>query len=154
MTRPTDLPPDLPPGRLDYATARPAAVDPDWYALSRHLLGWGLLEALLVVMVARVIPKFEAIFVDFKLDLPAPTKLLLALSRGSGIMLLVVMTAIGILHAFAAAVWYPRSSRPARFLYRTALFLLFAGVVAFVVLALFLPYLHLIDAVSGTGSKR
>lgn len=154
MTRPTDLPPDLPPSRLDYVDARPAGAGLDWYALTRHLIGWGFLEAVLVVMVTRVIPRLEDILRDFKVDLPAPTKILLTLSRGSGVFLFVVIAAIGIAHAFAAAAWYPHSSRPAKFLYRLALLLLFAGAIAFVVLALFLPYLRLIEGVSGTGSKQ
>jgi type II secretory pathway component PulF len=154
MTRPPSLPPDFPPGRLNYADARSAPARFNWYALSWHLIGWALLETLLIVMVTRVLPRFEEIFNDFKLDLPAPTKTLLALSRGSGIMLVIVTAAVSIAHAFAAAAWYPHSSRFGRFLYGLVLFLLSAAVIAFVVLALFMPMISLIDGVSGSGSRK
>jgi hypothetical protein len=150
MTRPPALPPDLPPSRLDYADVRSSSTSIDWYAFTRHLIGWAVFGTLLLVMVLQVIPRFEDIFKDFRLDLPAPTKTLLALSRRPGVFLVVLAVPFAIAHAFAAAAWYPHSTRLGRFMYRLVVLLLIAAIVTFVVLALFLPYMALIEGISGS----
>lgn len=154
MTRPPPLPPDRPAARLDYADA--PGVPPlglDWYAFTRHLIGWAVFGTAVFVLVVFVVPRFEDIFRDFKLDLPAPTKFLLRASR-AGYLLAIFAAPLALAHAFAAAALYPRSGRMGRFLYRLMLVLVLGAVVAVVVLALFMPYVAIMEGISGMGPKK
>lgn len=106
--------------------------------------------ALLFALLAWVVPRFEGVLQDFKVSLAAPTKTLLSISHSS--VLLFLLAPLALIHAFAAAAWYPRSSRLGRFLYRVVLILLLGAVCVFLFIALFLPYVTLMNGISGAGA--
>ena len=155
----SDPPPPLPPRQpVEYGAGSPF-VSPrfDAYAMVVHLMGWTLFTTVILLLAVFIVPRFGEIFMDYRLDLPYPTKVLLRVSRfltdgGAERFLLLLLLPIPFVHALAAGLLYPRAGRGRRLMYRLLVTLAITGVVLFVVLALFLPYIALINAVS--GNKR
>ena len=142
---PLPVPPDDP--RLEYRTYTPGpARSPVDVAT---LIFCALTAVLLTVAPLFVVPRFEDIFRDFGTKLPAVTVALLRLSRALAGGLVVV---VWVLAAVPVVVSIPLGLTGRRML-RLVTFLLLAGAVLWVVLALFMPYVTLIQTVSG-GAKK
>jgi type II secretory pathway component PulF len=156
VTRPVaNTPPPLPaggPAPVPYA--RPGTVQSsrafDLRPFFTHLATWAVLAVAYLAVTVLAVPKFEAIFKDFKLDLPLLTKLLLTFSRWPnailGVMLLVVLAAGD---SVCAGFLHRKLSPTARRFYRLAVYLLLAGAVLFLALALLLPLIALMDGIAG-----
>ena len=133
---------------LDYAGPGAARrVRLDGMALATHLTGWLLVIGVFEVLAVFVVPRFEDIFKDFKLALPAATMQLLWMARDGSF--LVLLLGVGVAHSFAAAWWYRRAGRGTLLAYRIVLFLLLAGSILFVLAALHLPLVSLLTGLSG-----
>ena len=148
-------PPPLPPRQLDYGRPDPASPGPDrsdWaWAFLPPFLSFGAAIGVITLAMVFVIPRFEQIFKDFKMDLPGPTKLLLAISRWftnnyGWAVSAVACTALAVGLAFLDG----RARRRGRWFYPLLAALVFVGVVVFVVIALFLPMITLVEGISGT----
>ena len=159
-----DVPPPIPPGAagaagaargagpLGYARPGTGVSTPlfDVQTFFTHLTCWTVALVLFVVTIFFVVPKFSAIFYDFKLDLPAATKLLMTLSRqpvAGFLVALLLITGAG--ESVAAGFWHRRSTPGVRRAYRLAVVFVVGAITLFVALAIFLPYVALIEGVSG-----
>ena len=120
-----------------------------------HLVGWTLGLGLFAWLSVYVVPRYERTIADFQLDLPYASKLLLlaaANARDGGVFLLLVP--LGIAHALAAAVFLRRAGRGRRTAYRLVVTLVLGAVVLFVVLALFLPLVGVMNSLGGAGGPK
>ena len=151
-------PPPIPPRALDYGGPDPQSPGrsaDDWiWAFLPPFLSFGAVIGVFTLAMVFVIPRFEQIFKDFRLDLPGPTKLLLAVSRWftndyGWAFSVAACTALAVGLAFLDE----RARRRRRWLYPLLALLLFIGAVVFVILALFLPMISLMDGISGTSKK-
>lgn len=104
-----------------------------------------------------VLPAIEAMFRDFHVKLPTLTIWILHLSRINAIGFVAGVCMVGVLPPFLIPLlrpWPPQEPgyRPR---YAFLLFLLlYLAFVATMILALFMPYVRLIDSISGTGGKK
>ena len=120
-----------------------------------HLVGWALGLGLFAWLSVYVVPRYERSIAEYQLDLPGATRLLLlaaANARHGHIFLLLVP--LGIAHALEAAAFLRRAGRGRRAAYRLVLTLVLAAVALFVILALFLPMVALINSLSGAGGSK
>lgn len=146
-----------PPLPLNYATPVARGRVLAWPC---HLLLGAVVSVSLVVLAVSllIVPRFAAIFKDFKTDLPMVTKLVLSfcwwLGPGWGwcaaLLLAMAVVAVGV----AIDVIASEVSRVRRYTVTMTIVLLLADVVWAVVaiVAMFAPMLSLMDSVS--GSKR
>ncbi len=157
-----DPPPPLPAFRpVDYAPGAGSvrlSRGFDYSAMVTHLFGWAVFTTVILLILLLVVPRFEEVFMDFKLDLPSSTRLLLRMSRflthgGVERLLLVFAVPIPFLHAAAAGFLYPRLGRGGRLAYRLLLTLALAVLVLVFVIALFMPQIALMEGISGGGNK-
>ena len=152
-----DVPPPMPPGAAGQGPvgyARPGTVRPappfDLQAFFTHLTCWTIAVIIFLVMTLFVVPRFNAIFMDFRLDLPLATKVLFTVCRWPlAVVPLLLLLLAGAGDSVAAGFWRPRSTLGIRRAYRLGVVFVTAVVALFVALAIFLPYVALIDAVSG-----
>jgi hypothetical protein len=150
------LPPPQPPQPLEYSTPVQRRVRP-WIDLS---LAFSCVSAALAVTVVlfMVVPRAAATFQDYGTKLPTSTVLLLRFSRfcrAGGIVLVWVLFAALPFVAPRFGTWTPESPRrryfkPSRLL--LTLFLMFFF--GWIVIALFTPYVNLIDSVSQPTRNR
>jgi hypothetical protein len=121
-----------------------------------HLIGWAIGLGMFAWLSIYVVPRYERTIADYKLDLPSATKVLLlaaANARNGGLFLL--LAPVGIAHSLAAAAFLRRAGRGRRATYRLVLTLVLAAVALFVILGLFLPWVGVINSLSGgAGSKK
>ncbi len=127
---------------------RPAGSWGIWVA---YFLLWPAVALILTVSCLFIVPKFTAMFLDFKVQLPDATRLLIGFSRwfqhyGWAIVWLM---SFGIAFAMSAATW--RSKTPWRTFRIThrLLWVLLALLIAFGVWALYAPMLNLVTTISG-----
>ncbi len=120
-----------------------------------HCIPWFALFALVIGISLFVIPKFEAIFMDFSTELPMLTRVELGVARwirndGGWAMAWMVPVAMG---AFSAAIAYRRGRRRglAAWLPSYGFYLVILGILAVTIIGLFLPMVSLVSAVSGRG---
>jgi type II secretory pathway component PulF len=155
MTTPlSSTPPPLPAGPPPIAYARPVAVQStrpfDLRPFFTHLITWAVVAVAYLVVTVLAVPKFETVFKDFKLDLPVATKLLLTFCRWpTAIFGVMGLTALAAGDSVSAGFLHRRMSPTARKFYRLAVYLLLAGVVLLLALALLLPLVTLMDALGG-----
>ena len=146
MTQPNQRPP-LP---LSYESP-PPTVPMAWGIWIAYFLLWSAVAMILTFACLFIVPKFTAVFLDFKVALPLATQVLISFSRwfqqyGWAIVWLM---SFGAASAMSAATW--RS--PIR--WRTfcitlgILCILLALLIAFGVWALYVPMHNLVTAVSG-----
>lgn len=143
---------------LSYPTP-PSPADEGWR------LGHGPLASVLAVLAALVtatmllvVPRAEDVFRDFKTDLPAVTRALIALAHvGRGFVWLAVWI-LPFLPQAILSLRGPTDDLPARrrALRRWRLLATLATIafVAAVLLSFLLPYVHLIDSVGGASGPR
>ncbi len=145
-----------PPPALDYATPPPARRQ--WGPFVWHLFNGLTLLAPPVVAMILIVPHFERFFRDFKVELPAPTMLLLKTSRWLSndfgwVYLLPLPVLLAMLLAWprivAATSPGPGARRPSSYrVYRLLTLLLLGGFTVFFFLALFRPYVALLEGIS------
>src|SRR5215212_7370039 len=121
----------------------------DARALVTHLTGWFFGGVLLATAALMVIPRFEGTFKDFKLDLPELTKVVLSSARWLRHYGWVLLP-LPFVHAVLVALWYPGAGSGARRTYRLLLSLCVCGIFGAVILAMFLPYITLLEGIAGT----
>ena len=141
--------------RLDYAPPPPPSSSARIVVIFfTHIVGWAVAIAMAAFVSVYLAPKFEQAAADFKLALPLPSALVLrfAVHVRDGTMY-PVLTFLALAHSLAAAAWLSRGGRGRRQLYRLLLTLLLGAVVLFVVLALFLPMVGLMDSLGGASGK-
>jgi type II secretory pathway component PulF len=136
MTQPAPLDP------LEYQTETPRPRRP-LVDLGTIIIS-ALIAALLIAAIL-IAPRFEAIFRDFGTQLPFPTAILLRLTHADPT---IVFSLIPLLAAVPIAISIPLQIIGRRIL-RAALYLVLLGILAWLVLALFLPYVSLLQSVSG-----
>jgi type IV pilus assembly protein PilC len=146
--------PDPPPPALPYASPAPSAVR---FSLSAFI-STGILLAVIFFTLVFVVPRFEAIFKDFGTQMPALTIYLLDASRFAvrfWWLCLTVAIAIPIVCGFIIGLVARGgdanpSTRFGRRLSIVGVVLLLLGLyLVLLVIALFLPMINLIQAVSG-----
>ena len=155
MTRQDGGPLPPPPRHPTFEYAMPTGGGPpafDNTALFGHLVGWALGSIVLLSAALFVIPRLEETFKDFKLDLPALTKFVLATSRWIRQWGWVLLP-LPFFHAVLVAMWYPRARIGARRLYRLVLTLFVCALFALVILSMFLPYLSLIQSMANPPKR-
>lgn len=138
-------PPTLEYGRLPPAEGRTR----DYLA---HLIRWSLVAGTLAAVLAGIVPRFEQIFADFKIPMPWPTMLLLAVSRWFvRDMGWVALAPLPFLLAYLMSLpgGTPQERRTFRRRERLLAFLIVAVFLVYVVLSLFVPLITLIGAMSG-----
>ena len=103
-----------------------------------------ILVGAFIVIMLFVVPRFEDVFRDFKMELPETTKLLLATSRATAggwwVALLTIPPGLG----FLVAQFGPAGRRLARM----GVMLLLGALVLFVALGIFMPMLAFFEAMS------
>lgn len=102
-----------------------------------------------MILLFFILPRFQQVFADFKVELPASTKILLqarTLVQYGGF---VVLLAIPVILGFVSGPLSPGSRRALRMVVT----LLFALVVVLSVLGIFQPLMSLIDAASSSGKR-
>jgi type II secretory pathway component PulF len=147
MTQPNHRPPIIP---LAYESPEPRPAG-SWGIWVAYFMLWSAVALILTFACLFIVPKFTAIFMDFKVALPLGTQILIAFSRwfqhyGWAIVWLM---SFGIAFAMSAATWRsPAPWRTFRLAHRL-LWVLVALLIAFCVWALYAPMLNLVTAVSG-----
>ena len=133
MTSPVDY--ETPPGG---SPRRAGVFDLNTFFRSAILVG-----AFIVIMLF-VVPRFEDVFRDYKMELPFVTKLLLATSRvaAGGWWAPLMLIPPGL--AFVVAQFGPAGRRLARIV----VMLLLGALVLFVALGIFMPMLTFIEGIS------
>ena len=163
MTAPgADVPPPLPPGAfgrapIGYAHARTvqSGAPFDLQPFFTHLTCWAVALTIFLVMTVFVVPRIRAIFLDFRIDLPMPTKVLFTIGRWPvAVAPLVLLLLVGAGDSVAAGFWHRRSTPGSRRGYRLAVAFIVGAITLFVALAIFVPYVVLIDGLSGSSGKR
>ena len=107
----------------------------------------GLLVGIFVVIMVLVVPRLEDTFRDFRVDLPAVTKMLLATSRATSGGWWVALLAIPPGLAYLVAQF----GRSGRAYARIAIVVATGALVLFVMLGIFMPMLTLVE---GMTSKK
>ena len=137
MSSPLEYEP--PPG----AGRRPGVFDMSTFARA------GVLVGAFVAIMVLVVPRFEDTFRDFKIELPAATKMLLATSRATAGGWWVALLAIPPGLAFLVAQF----GRAGRAYARIAIIVASGALVLFVVLGVFQPMLTLIEGMTSNTKK-
>lgn len=145
--------PSSPPNVLDYAPRRISLIP----CFLMHLLIWSLALAVPAVILLFVVPRFEALLRDFKVQLPLVTRLVLQASHAlihqhAWIALPLLPLLLATLSTLASGA--PRDLPELRRSYRLTRLLaslLLAALALLLIAALFLPLVNLIDAVAGTS---
>lgn len=104
-----------------------------------------------------VLPAIEAMFRDFSVKLPTLTTWILRLSRINAIGFVAGACVVALLPPFVVPLLRPWPPRQAGYRPRYAfllLLLLYLAFVATMILALFMPYVRLIDGMSGGAGKK
>jgi len=143
------------PPTLEYAPRRPR-TGRGWDYLA-HLIRWLLVGGVFAIVLAGVVPRFEQLFRDFKLQLPWSSQLLLALSRwfvnDYGWVPAVPLPFL-LAYLLSLPGHTPQEKRKVRRWERLLAFLLIAAFLVYVIVALFMPMISLIEAISSQPSKR
>ena len=143
-------PPPLPPSPLPYQAPPDHRGDAggssfDWNTFFRALL----IVLVTIVIMRFVVPHFARTFADFKMELPATTKALMALEQtvagGWWIALLAIPPGLG----FLVAQFGPVGRRLARIV----IVLAFGAFVGFVALGIFQPMLTLAEGINSNSKK-
>jgi hypothetical protein len=108
-----------------------------------------LIASVLTFTPIFLVPRFEAIFRDFGMKLPLTTATFLQFSRAANGGLLPL---IWLLAAVPVAVSIPLN-RLGRRILRAFLYLVLVAILIWIALALFLPYVTLVNSVSGATPK-
>ena len=155
----TTRPPPLPPSPLEYGGYAPESRESDvsdWVlAFLSPFLSFGTLFGIIALAMVVVIPRFEQTFRDFRLDLPGPTKVLLSISRWFAndygwAYSVAACTAL----AAGLAFLYVHGRRRGRWFYPLIATLLLIGAMVFVILALYLPMISIVDGISVNSSGK
>jgi type IV pilus assembly protein PilC len=148
---------------LDYRSPFTAPLERDVFSFPAFLAGAIIAVAIAFIMLL-VVPRFEQIFKDFGTKLPALTQVVLQLARITASGGWVALTLLPVIAGFLGALIPPeeplpevteggrRRRRRMTVVMRATVLILFviAGVT---ILALFLPMISLINAVSGSGKQ-
>ena len=144
----------LPP-MLEYG--QPAPVEGRGWEFGVHLLRWGTVTGLISLVLAGIVPRFEQMFRDFKVELAWPSQIVLAVSNwfvgGYG---WAAVAPVPFLLAYVLCL-PRRTPEGRRSLYRVerlAAFLITAAFLVFVIVALFMPFSALIQALSSSRGGR
>ena len=103
-----------------------------------------------MLILVFVLPRFEQVFMDFKTELPATTKVLFAARTGVVYGGFAVLLLLPFVLGFVSGPLGPGGRRALRMVVT----LLFALVVVLTVLGIFQPLMALMSGASGGGGKR
>jgi hypothetical protein len=138
------------PPTLEYGRPPPAEGRTRDYVA--HLIRWALVAGTVAVVLAGIVPRFEQIFRDFKIQLPWPSQFLLTLSHwfvhDMGWLALAPLPFL-LAYLMSLPGGTPRERRKVRHWERLLAFLIVAIFLVYVVMALFMPLISLIQAMSG-----
>jgi hypothetical protein len=139
----SSLPPTPPLPPLPYASGRAGKLG---LSFSWGIFAWSAAVILTwLAITVFVVPHFEEVFRDFKVDLPATTMTLFALKRiASGPIWLVLLMSIPIGLGFAAGPLSPGGRRA----FRMIATLVMGALVVFTVLAVLQPLMALMEGLS------
>jgi type II secretory pathway component PulF len=139
-----DTPPPLPPTPLAYG------VVPRRQVFNVGIFLWSLAVVVVwMLILVLVLPRFEEMFADFKMELPLATKLLFTLRTlveyGGFVLLLLAPFVLG----FVSAPMSPGGRRALRMV----ITLVFGIVVGLTVLGIFQPLMSLMGGMSGNSRQ-
>jgi len=120
----------------------------------RAFLAAAIIQAVLFALLGLIVPRFEPIFQSFGVRLPALTQLLLELSRWFRDVGWIIILPLPFVIGFGVGLLTqaPAADAPRRNWRLASIVILIVGVIVIVtVVALFLPMITLIQAVSGQG---
>ena len=124
----------------------------DSFTFVSHLSGWAFGAVLLLVPCLFVLPKYESLLAEYKVEAPTTTRAALGAARWVR-QYGVALVPLAVVHSGLVALWYPRASLSRRRVYRLLLTLAVCALFGLVILALFLPIASIDESLLGAPPK-